>query len=330
MASASQANEQAPGPTRSGRTLLRRLRRGAPTASLGLAGLWVIGQVFRDGNALTALCFYLPSPFVLVVLLAGAVLARGSARRVLALACALTSFAPLWFVLKIENRPSPGPSSAGNPTLRVVHWNVFGGQLGWDGVLQRARREDPDLVVLSEVPPEMDSREAGKVFGEGWNGIHISNLAILAQGELLSGRWLMRKDGIRIYGVIWTSVRGSCRLLVVDLPSSLATSRAPGLQAVARAIATWHPDLVVGDFNAPRRSLPLTRLPPGYTHAYETVGSGWSYTWPAPITMLAIDQCIVGPRILPSSYRLETSLRSDHRLQVLDFSLRSPPPEPIH
>ena len=88
-------------------------------------------------------------------------------------------------------------------------------------------------------------------------------------------------------------------------------------------MADWEPDLVVGDFNAPRRSRALSPLPSGFVHAYEAVGSGWSYTWPVLCPLYSIDHCIVGQRIHPVVYNLESSWHSDHRRQVLEFTIKS-------
>jgi endonuclease/exonuclease/phosphatase family metal-dependent hydrolase len=84
---------------------------------------------------------------------------------------------------------------------------------------------------------------------------------------------------------------------------------------------------VLGDFNAVRRATQLQSLPEGYRHAYDAAGSGWSYTWPVPIPFLAIDHCLIGPRIQPIEYVLGTA-HSDHRWQRLDFHHQSPEGRP--
>ena len=99
-------------------------------------------------------------------------------------------------------------------------------------------------------------------------------------------------------------------------------ARDPNLREIVAWIERRQPDVVVGDFNAPRRSRALQPAPEGYAHAYESSGSGWSYTWPSLLPVLAIDQCLIGPRISPGRYRLGTSLLSDHRIQKLTFDLR--------
>jgi endonuclease/exonuclease/phosphatase (EEP) superfamily protein YafD len=94
-----------------------------------------------------------------------------------------------------------------------------------------------------------------------------------------------------------------------------------GLRRVAELVRAHRPDIVVGDFNAPRRSRVLSVLGDEYRHAYDVAGSGWSYTWPLPFPVYAIDQCIAGPRVEIVDYRIRSSVLSDHRRQVLDFVL---------
>jgi len=102
----------------------------------------------------------------------------------------------------------------------------------------------------------------------------------------------------------------------------LNVARDPVLREINALIEQHQPDLVIGDFNAPRRSWGLSQLPDGYRHAFDTVGRGCGYTWPSFAPMLAIDQCVTGPRIAPVNYELRTTLASDHRLQVFDGAWR--------
>ncbi len=108
-------------------------------------------------------------------------------------------------------------------------------------------------------------------------------------------------------------------MFAVDIGASLFNPRDPRLRKLTALMQTERPDLVVGDFNSRRRSRALCPLPGGFEHAYDAAGSGWSYTWPVPCPVLAIDQCIVGTRITPVMYELTSTLRSDHRMQTLDF-----------
>ena len=51
--------------------------------------------------------------------------------------------------------------------------------------------------------------------------------------------------------------------------------------------------------------------------AQTVASSGWE-----PLPMYALDQCVHSDRVIPGRYRLMSSIHSDHRLQVFDFSLR--------
>jgi endonuclease/exonuclease/phosphatase (EEP) superfamily protein YafD len=124
---------------------------------------------------------------------------------------------------------------------------------------------------------------------------------------------------MKVQEVTWTRDGQAVQLLVVDLPSEIHIHRDPLLREINRLIEQHQPDLVVGDFNAPRRSRALCELPDGYRHAYDTAGTGWGYTWPVPVPMYALDHCLHSSKIIPVRYDLESSISSDHRLQVFDF-----------
>ncbi len=303
----------------------RGTRRWIIVLALLTWATWLLGQFLRDCTLLTSFFFYIPSP-ILVVLMSGcafyAWLTRG--RRVAGVLLCL-ALVPAVFVIFIENHFFTGrPDDSDADTLRLVHWNVFRGHMGWEEIVADLRQREPDLCVLSEIPIDADIPSTAASFGEDYCGVQFGNLAVIARGTLLDGTWLQRGGGVMAYGVRWQSPQGSCRVLVVDLAANLSLAREPRLLAIQELMVDWEADVVVGDFNAPRRSRALSSLPSGYVHAYDAAGSGYSYTWPMPCPVYAIDQCIVGQRVRPEAYALENSWRSDHRRQVLDFTLQSP------
>jgi endonuclease/exonuclease/phosphatase family metal-dependent hydrolase len=151
-------------------------------------------------------------------------------------------------------------------------------------------------------------------------------MAIVGRGKLTIGKNLMH-DQAWAHLATWEPIGAAVgarplTLLLGHLPSSLLIARHPRLQEIRSLIEMHHPDLIVGDFNTPRRSWVFAHLPKGYAHAYDVAGSGWSYTWPVPCPLWAIDQCIVGPRVEAIRYELHSKWASDHRLQRLQFRLR--------
>jgi endonuclease/exonuclease/phosphatase family metal-dependent hydrolase len=150
-------------------------------------------------------------------------------------------------------------------------------------------------------------------------------MAVFARGAPLAVEWLAREDELQAAFVRWPVAGRTLGVLAVNLISSPRVPRDPLLARVVQMIEQQAPDLVLGDFNAPRRSRALARLPVGFRHAYDAAGSGWSATWPAALPLLAIDQTIVGPRLAVRGYSLRTTRISDHRLQLTELDFEIPP-----
>lgn len=302
---------------------------------LVLLGLWIMGQIVRDRYAATEILFHLPAPVV-----AGS----GLALLLLLLLCRWRRCAggilllSLWPVLTVVCRDnhwrvpqSSRPADVAGKPLRLVHWNVAYGIFGWPDVVDRIVEQQPDVVILSE-PPQNDELPGNpwlqdlsrRLREAGWDRCEIhydESLAILSsfpihkreRAVFLQGEGLL--FGLDVGG-------DEFQLMAVDLPSSIRRHRDPLLAHVELLVNLNRPDLVVGDFNAVRQATRLQNLPAGYRHAYDTVGAGWSYTWPLPVPVLAIDQCFFSPRIEPVAYSLFAG-RSDHRAQRFDFILRA-------
>jgi len=300
----------------------KRRRHIVVALALFLWLVWVLGQVFRDSTWLTGIFFYIPSPVLVFFLLGCSCYFWRMDHRFIARLLASLALLPAFTVLRVENHFSTVKHNMVHEnTLRLLHWNIFYGHFGWNGIENVLRQSKADICVLSEIPKKLDIQATARSFGQGYYATRINNLAVITRGAILDGKWLINQNGVRAYGIVWESPQGNCRVLVVDMASNPLLSREPRLLQIRMLMVDWGADIVVGDFNAPRRSRALSPLPSGFVHAYETAGSGCSYTWPLPCPVYAIDQCILGPRIRPVEYDLESSWRSDHRRQILDFTI---------
>ena len=286
---------------------------------LTLWSVWCVGQIFRDRVWPLELAFYVPSAGLMAGLLIIGLWAAWHRRRRMAICALLMAIGPAVFVLGVENRffAAPPVVPDGRP-IRLVHWNVMNGLLGQDAIQDILCQEKADLYVLSE-PDRIDLDALSRRLGDSYKVISGFRFAAVAPGRLHNGVLLCTEGGLLVYSFDWTNDDRTCKVFVVDLDSTLLLPRDERLGRLIELIEEHRPDLVVGDFNAPRRCLALCSLPDGYAHAYNTAGSGWSYTWPMPFPVYAIDQCIAGPRIKPIRYQLKSSPRSDHRRQVFDF-----------
>jgi endonuclease/exonuclease/phosphatase (EEP) superfamily protein YafD len=194
--------------------------------------------------------------------------------------------------------------------------------MGWRAITRSLARTKPDLCVLSEIRTEAMPAVAEGLGDPPYHMRMKSSLAVLTRDTLGHPRRLPVRNTPLTAFLVEVQLSGHPLLLMaVDMPSDLQYAREPRLEELVELIRTYQPDLVLGDFNAPRRSNALAKLPQGYRHAYDAVGRGWSYTWPVPMPLYALDQCILGPRIEPIRYDLQSSLFSDHRRQVLDISI---------
>lgn len=256
----------------------------------------------------------MPSPLVAAALLGVALVAR--VRRRPALRVAAAALLPAAVALLLETRWRPEVPPSATPPLRVVHWNVSGGWVGAELQAREIASRRPDLVVLSEAPERAARRVAPAL--PGFRRATYGSLTLFAR-ELGEGEWLARERQLQVVGASFGWGGRSWRVLAVNLGSSLLEPRDPSLRRVVALLQGHHPDLVVGDFNAPRRSRALARLPAGWRHAYEEAGSGWGATWPVPVPLLAIDQALVGPRLRATGYRLAATPWSDHRMQVIEL-----------
>jgi len=292
-------------------------------SSAGSILFWGVGQLARDSTWLGRLCFYIPSPILALGFFAVAL--TFAIRKDWRATIVAASFAlpPLGVVILVENhwsaRTEMRTELTASHTLRVVHWNVAGHLAS--GARDVLKSRHADLYVLSEIPDAATIKAFARELGETYESATFGSLAVIGSGRVQAEGWLLNGDGKRVQKVLWHAADREIVLLVVDLPPDVRLHRDPVLRKINELIDTHQPDLVVGDFNAPRRSWGLSELPAGYRHAYATVGSGWGYTWPVPIPVYSLDHCLHSKAIDPIHYVLSTSINSDHRLQVFDFEM---------
>jgi vancomycin resistance protein VanJ len=327
--------------------LRRRLWRWAVAAVtwaalLGIV-LGVIGQLLRDRNLLLALLMYVPiAPLGLVAILFD-LAGRGRALRprfmltVIGSAGVLVGTIPM-----LGTKPSDAAVAGGDP-LTLLHWNMQSGgrwaaQPRWERAAEQILSRQPDLIVLSEAPPDHWLFHSLHKNGRGYKTVHISNQpdSRYWYKPLVCSRWPMVMEGqvpVRngVAMAVAVRVRGRpLRLLVVDGVSQVTVLRTPFLQDIARACDAaakeGRPfDVVVGDFNAPGRSVGFDAVRSaagGYKRASDYSG-GWRGTWPVPLPVYDIDHVFTRSDAAVTGCEMFSSLRldTDHRGQFVTLAL---------
>jgi hypothetical protein len=306
-------------------------RRFVFRSTILIVALWSLGQVFRDRTWVTGLCFYIPTLVVFVGLCVVGIWQWAAGEKRQSKISLAAAFVPAFFFVCVENsRLVRAPVRAAATDYTLVHWNVASGRLGWNRIRQRLLEQRADIYLISEPPRTSKMGSMATTFGDVYQSQRFGSMLVIAKGRIAEGKWLIRSNTSQVYSFLWQYNGDSLRIFSVDLISDIIVARDPLLRQLSRLAVEYQPDLIVGDFNAPRRSHRLANMADGYRHAYDVCGHGIGYTWPVPLPMYALDQCILGPRISGHRYELKTFFLSDHRLQRLEFQLRSlnAPPQP--
>ncbi|MCG8458615.1 MAG: hypothetical protein MI919_20235 [Holophagales bacterium] len=295
-----------------------RIRKLLLCATAVLGPAWVAGRLLGDGVLWTALLFYIPTPLVAALAVSSAAVSWRERRSLALVALAVAALA-LVYLGRTEIRwARPVEPADRKGVYTLVQWNVFRNYLPWSWKIERLRAISAHVFVLNELPRQVSRGNWALRLGPGMQYSSLAQTMVACRGEVLEEEVEVEPGLV----ALWVRCRidgHELSILAVDMAADPTLARDPVLAHLAARIAERRPDLVAGDFNAPRRSRRLQALPAGYRHAYEVAGGGWPYTWPMPLPMLAIDQCIAGPRLRPLAHRFVTTFASDHRLQILDF-----------
>lgn len=313
---------------------MRRLRpaRFARRAVLPLLGVaWLAGCLLGERETPWLWLYFIPAPVVLACGLLDLFLSRHTLRRWRTLPVVGLTLLAAWKTLALDarwHRPSGAPPAG---AIRVVHWNIARAPFGDAPVFKHLRKDQPDIVILSE------SSHHRAWADQGMNELGLP-FAFHDQGMTLLSRFAFEPQGtipLPHARAWWARVAlpdGPLDLLTCDLLSRPTLNRRAALEPLARWIGQREravPLLVVGDFNTPRDARSFGPLRRRLRHAYELAGRGWPYTWPLPMPVYALDHAWVSDTVVVHLYHLRDAPVSDHRRQALTISIdRAAPPSP--
>ncbi|MFW6156962.1 MAG: endonuclease/exonuclease/phosphatase family protein [Armatimonadota bacterium] len=316
----------------------RALSAPAVVAALLPLAVWVLmrvpGEDWWGGAALV----YAPKAQWIAVpalgLLVAAIAHRGMLVAVNLAAVAFALFVIAGFEL---NRPVPPPED--RPVVRVATWNVYGWTDERELVRDRIMSWDCDVVCLQE------SRRA--VFRDllpGYESANIGDLRTYARGRIV--RTQAPPDPMtRLRRMLLAEIEtdaGPLTVINLHIPRADRVGPTPrqvkplieyietGVNSRARKfdqlidlLPPRAPLVVTGDMNTPPASRYHALVSERLTDSFETVGSGFGYTflWRRKLPMLRIDYVWTGGGVEPLRHRTAPAHPSDHRPIITELAL---------
>lgn len=180
------------------------------------------------------------------------------------------------------------------------------------------RRALDDAVRPGDYPYRAESVYGGSGAIGMWSRFPIIDGGVIDIGEREAIDVVLNVDGHDI------------RVLAVHpyAPTFSARGWVTQLSAIGdRAESTSYPTLIVGDFNASRWHPSFrTLLGRGWSDVHETLGHGWSVSWPMdegviPPAFVRIDHALFGGGLTPTSIRDLEIPGSDHKGFVVTVGL---------
>jgi len=319
------------------RTLLRILLCHIPTGVIVAAMVVVVAaQVIRDRNFVLAMLFYVPVWPVAAVAVLWDLLRLGRALPLrwlllcLGIGLGIISVGMLWSPARV---PSAGES---RPAITVLQWNVqWGGrymQRSLDAIVGEIQRHDPQIILLSEAPPQQWLMYTWNLNQPGWRyavhefkpgGEYWFRMTVLSRWPVRQTDYWRLPTGRAALFEVATPYKPIV-VLMVDLESAPWLRREPSLLAIAQIVDQLiadgiRVDLIAGDFNAPARSLgfdAILRSGIGFDRAAMWSGQ-WRATWPSQFPMWDIDHVLIRRGIGVNSAGFFANPATDHRGQVV-------------
>lgn len=322
-------------PARSKRRPPRLVRALSVAAFAMLIIAWALERYVAERNGLTAALTYVPQqPLIiptLLFLLLSAV--RRDARSVGVNLIAL-AFAT---VMLLDFRIPRTASRPDGPILRVLTWNIRGGQGGLSRIVDEIRAADADVICLQEAVVRM-RREDGQTLDTllaGYSVRRTGDVLIASRLPIIATRILrFEEEGLWRTG-LRADVRAGSRAVSIlnvhyltlrrgDPANARSIASAARWQATAdvrmeqaRETAAWlgnisGPVVLAGDFNTPPRGHAYRTLTERLTGGFDHAGLGFGYTFPARCPVIRIDHIFAGHGSVPVSARVLPFTASDH------------------
>lgn len=293
-----------------------------------------ITQWFGIEGRRTVTAFQALTPWVLVWAVPLALVASLFRRHALALMALLPLGTLLVLTYPVVFHDSAPTAADASPRLTIAYDNVLYNNPTPVAVAETLLATDADVLVLAEfVVPVRDALEARVGDDYPYRAESVtrtsSSIGIWSRHRIVSGG-VIQVGGRATVDVVLDVDGAEVRVLGVhpNPPTFDAELWARQLAAIGdHAAGSERPTVIVGDFNAARwhpsfRAL----LGRGWRDVHETLGRGWSVSWPMdegllPPPFVRIDHALFGEGVVPIAIDDLAIPGSDHKGFVVTFGL---------
>ncbi|MDG4792612.1 endonuclease/exonuclease/phosphatase family protein [Micromonospora sp. WMMD1082] len=297
---------------------------------------WALARLvgLDRGPLVQALAF---TPYAMLGSLAPLVLALALRCRWPAVVAALATVVLLALVAP-RALPTPQPSTAG-PVLRILTANLLAGAADPRTVVELARAERVDVLVVQEFTPGAEAA-LDRLGLDQLLPYRQLNPVVGTPGSGLYARHPISGGGIRQLRGGWGFTQAYATVAVPGAPPVRVESAHPAAPYAVDQVGSWRADLaaqpaatpdgplsiLAGDFNATLDHGPLRALlATGYADAAASVGAGLTGTWGPydgdPIPPVVIDHVLVDRRIAVRAVSVHPLPGSDHRMVLAELRL---------
>ena len=274
-----------------------------------------------------------------LLLLAIALMFRAFVAAALCLACLLGHLVPLAPYLLSRHAPS-----ATTPTLRVLTANLHGRNTDLAAFTALIAREQPDVVVLTEVPTNFAS--VATSLTPPYPHVIMERSSGAFEVIVLS-RWTIKQRQINrsagqhfpvVSAEVCSPVASAGCATVIGLHGARPFGRNVHLRnaqlALAVRVATARGDepvILVGDLNLTPWAPTFAALLDAGNLRDASIVRGLTATWPSPYAWfgLLIDHVLVNPKVAVLGSRIGPDIDTDHLPVIADLAFQAPFVPPV-
>lgn len=314
---------------------IRQIARVLAYGQLLLVAVFAVGLLLAESTQASFLLLYAPRWPMLVTALVACVLAGWLRSRWLVGAQIVALLIAAFPVCGLRLSRASRPAQNAPPALRVRTWNVFFGKLGQDEIARSLAESTADVKLLQAAPRRLGDacQRRGITLRQDeefaiWSRFPLRTVEVPPPFEDGKPRMFVRYEletpGGRL-AIVSVHPFSPRHAIEEGTSAGVAADTALRERQIAAAVESARgagiPFVIVGDTNLPPGSAIARRRFAGLHDAFDDVGNGFGFTFPAKRPWMRIDRFLAAGGVRFLSIRTEPLGPSDHRAVEAEIEL---------